>query len=137
MELDRPLSRGAVGGHEPIKYLVEDYLSGQFIKVRFTSPKGFNGFHSYEIVKNAKRPVVLRHTIEMNTHGAALLTWPFFIRPLHDALLEDSLATAQASLGAVPQMQAWTLWVRFLRWILSGGKARSQFAPSKELQRTR
>ena len=40
MELDRLLSRGAVGGHGPIKYLVEDYLPGQFIKFRFTSPRG-------------------------------------------------------------------------------------------------
>jgi len=50
---------------------------------------------------------------------------------MHDALIEDSLDTAQVSLGLLPNIQAWSLWVKFLRGVVSGGKARSQFTPSK------
>ncbi|MCF8144200.1 MAG: SRPBCC family protein [Deltaproteobacteria bacterium] len=129
MKLDRPLSIGAKGGHGPIKYYVEEYDPGQSVKFRFTYPKGFNGFHRYEVVKRTQQSVVLRHTIEMSLHGSACLTWPLFIRSLHDALLEDALATAQASLGMIPQIRAWSPWVKVVRWITSGGKAPSQIPP--------
>jgi len=132
MKFDRPLSIGANGGHGPIGYFVEEYKPGQFIKFRFTSPKGFNGFHRYEVVRSTQQSVLLRHTIEMTLHGSAFLTWPLIIRPLHDALLEDALATSQASLGMIPQMQAWSLWVKLIRWVMSGGKAQSQIAPKAD-----
>jgi len=135
MKFDRPLSIGADGGHGPIGYFVEEYELGQSIKFRFTNPKGFNGFHRYEVVRSTQQSVLLRHTIEMTLHGSARLTWPLIIRPLHDALLEDALATAQASLGMIPQMQAWSPWVKFLRLAMSGGKAHSQITPNKLFQR--
>ena len=130
MEFDRPLRIGADGGHGPIGYFVEEYNPGQSIKFRFTSPKGFDGFHSYEIVQISHHSVLLRHTIEMTLHGFAFLTWPIIIRPLHNALLEDALATAQASLGMIPQIRAWSPWVKLIRWVMSGGKAQSQITPS-------
>jgi hypothetical protein len=133
MEFDRPLCVGASGGHGPIRYFVEEYTPGQSIKFRFTGPKGFNGFHRYEIVRTAEQSVVLRHALKMATHGPAILSWPVAFRPMHDALIEDSLATAQASLGEPPRMQAWSPWVRFLRWAVSRGKARSQVTPNKAL----
>jgi len=136
MKFDRPLSIGADGGHGQIGYFVEAFKPGQSIKFKFTSPRGFNGFHTYEVVRSTQRSVFLRHTIEMTIHGAAFLTWPLIIRPLHDALLEDSLATAQASLGMIPQMQAWSPWVKFLRLAMSGGKAHSQITPNKLFQRS-
>ena len=131
MKFDRPLSIGATGGHGPIRYFVEGYKPGKFIKFRFTNPKGFNGFHKCEVVRNTQQTVLLRHTIEMTLHGFAFLTWPLIIRPLHDALLEDALATAQASLGMIPQMQAWSPLVKSIRWVMSGGKAQSQITPNK------
>ncbi|MGM0382156.1 MAG: SRPBCC family protein [Thermodesulfobacteriota bacterium] len=131
MKFDRPLSIGANGGHNSIGYFVEEYTSGQSIQFRFTNPKGFNGFHRYEIVKSTQRSVLLRHTIEMTLKGFAFLTWPIIIRPLHDALLEDSLATAQASLGKIPQIKTWSPWVKLLRWVMSGGKSHSQTTPNK------
>jgi hypothetical protein len=137
MEFDRPLGVGATGGHGPIRYFIEEYMPGQSIKFRFTGPKGFNGFHRYEIVSTDGRSVILRHTLKMTTHGPAILSWPIAFRLMHDALLEDSLATAQASLGQPPRMQAWSPWVRFLRWATSGGKARSQVTPNMALNRTR
>ncbi|MBN2293828.1 MAG: hypothetical protein JXM70_15475 [Pirellulales bacterium] len=131
MELDRPLEVGAVGGHGPIRYYVEEYTRGQSIKFRLTRPKGFDGLHRYEVIEQTQSSVILRHTIEMSIHGIAVLTWPVIIRPLHDALLEDSLATAQASLGFEPLMKKWSAWVKLLKWTMSGGKARSQSTPAK------
>jgi hypothetical protein len=136
MKFDHPLSVGAKGGHGPIRYFVEEYKPGQAIKFRFTIPKGFNGFHRYDVVKSTQQSVLLRHTIEMTLHGSAFLTWPLIIRPLHDALLEDALATAQASLGLFPQMRAWSPWVKLIRWVMSGGKAQSQITPNNLFQRS-
>ena len=131
MTLDRPLGVGASGGHGPIGYDVEEYEAGRSIQFRFTRPKGFAGYHRFEIVDHKQNAVVLRHTIDMSVHGVALLAWPLIIRPMHDALLEDLLATAQASLGLTPQMQAWSLRVKLTRLVLSGGKIRSQATPKK------
>lgn len=117
MEFDRPLGVGAAGGHGPIRYVVEEYLPGRAIRFRFTAPRGFDGTHGYECVVEPGRPPVLRHTLAMSARGMALLSWPLVFRPLHDALLEDSLARAQASLGVEPEVRPWSPWVKFLRWI--------------------
>lgn len=129
MVFDRPLEVGAAGGHGPIRYIVEDYQPGRSIRFRFTGPKGFNGSHGYEVVAGGPGTVVLRHVLEMTTSGLAVLSWPFMYRPLHDALIEDSLATAQASLGDPPTVKPWSIWVRILRWLVSRGKARPQVTP--------
>lgn len=134
MEFDRFLGVGATGGHGPIRYFVEDYTPGKSIKFRFTGPKGFDGFHGYEIISTSKQPATLRHTLEMNTRGLASVSWPLVYRPMHDALIEDSLTTAQASLGLTPQVRPWSLWVKVLRWVVSGGKARSQVTPNNGFQ---
>lgn len=136
MEFDRSLRVGAKGGHGPIRYYVEKYSPGKSIKFRFTGPIGFNGFHGYEISGGPKLPVILRHTLKMDTYGTAILSWPLVYRPLHDALIEDSLATAQVSLGLTPKIQEWSHWVKILRWVVSGGKARLQAAPNT-IERTR
>jgi hypothetical protein len=74
MDFDRSLGVGAKGGHGPIRYFIEEYTPGISIKFRFTGPKGFNGFHGYEIVRCPKQKVVLRHTLKMNTYGPAILS---------------------------------------------------------------
>jgi len=130
MEFDRPLAVGAVGGHGPIRYSIEEFQPGRSIKFRFLGPSGFDGFHAFDVRSDNSGRTVLRNTLEMNSHGPALMTWPFVFRPLHDALMEDAMARAQASLGVDPEVKGWSAWVRLLRWILSGGKARSQRAPS-------
>jgi len=125
MAFDRPLEVGAVGGHGPIRYRIEDYQPGRSIRFRFLGPSGFDGFHAFDVSESASGITVLRNTLEMNPHGPALLTWPLIFRPLHDALMEDALARAQASLDIDPTIKKWSAWVRLLRWVLSGGKARS------------
>ena len=105
MEFDRPLGVGARGGHGPIRYFIEEYVPGKSIKFRFTGPDGFDGFHGYDRVETTASTVVLRHTLKMTTHGLAILSWPLIYRPMHDALIEDSLATAEASLGQAFRIQ--------------------------------
>jgi hypothetical protein len=129
MRLDRPLGVGASGGHGPVRYIVEEFSPGQSVKFRFTGPAGFSGWHRFDLLPGSERCSVLRHTLDMKARGAALLSWPLVFRPLHDALLEDSLALAQAALGAVPEVRPWSSWVRFLRWVFSSGKARRQHTP--------
>jgi hypothetical protein len=136
MAFDRALSVGAVGGHGPIRYFVEAYTPGRSVKFRFTEPKGFNGYHGYEVLNPAEQSCVLRHTLEMTSHGPVLFSWPIVFRPMHDALLEDSLALAQASLGQLPRVQKWSVWVKVLRWVVSKGKSRGQVTPDLSIERT-
>lgn len=136
MEFDRPLGVGATGGHGPIRYFVEEYTPGKSIRFQFIGPKGFDGFHGFEIISDLKQSTVLRHTLKMETQGLAILSWPLVYRPMHDALLEDSLATAQVSLGVAPQIRVWSPWVKVLRWVVSGGKARHQVTPNNGFQAT-
>jgi hypothetical protein len=130
MHLKRPLRFGAVGGLGPVRHAVEAYAPGRSIKFRFLRPKGFVGFHAYEVLGSPGRAVVLRHTLQMSAQGLAAVCWPLVFRPLHDALMEDSLAKAAASLGGSPGPRPWSPWVRFLRWTLLRGKAGPQAAPA-------
>ena len=136
MEFDRPLSLDARGGHGPVRYFVEQYVRGESIRFRFTGPQGFDGFHGYELLRTSGNTVVLRHTLEMIARGRAIISWPAIFRPMHDALIEDSLATAEASLGLAPRIRPWSLWVRFLRRVVSRGKAREQMTPNMRVQGT-
>lgn len=129
LRLDRPLAPGAVGGHGPIRYVVESYWPGQRVTFRFLGPRGFVGHHWLEVLPQAAGGAVLRHTLRMHTRGLARFTWPVAIRPLHDALLEDALARAEAAMGLAPQVRPWSWWVRLLRWVLSGGRAPRQATP--------
>ena len=125
MRLDRPLGVGAAGGHGPIRYVVERYDPGRGIEFRFTGPEGFEGSHRFEVEPASDGACVLRHTIDMTARGAARLSWPLVFRPLHDALLEDALDKAEASLGVQPAARTWSPWVRFLRWILARRRRRA------------
>ena len=51
--------------------------------------------------------------------------------PLSAETLRDALAQAQASLGLPPAVEPWSIWVRLLRWLGSGGKAPRQEIPSQ------
>lgn len=136
MEFEHSLGVGAKGGHGPIRYIVEEYTPSESIKFRFIGPKGFDGFHGYEIVAGSNMATVLRHTVKMNTRGSAILSWALIYRPMHDALIEDSLTTAQVSLELSPTVRAWSVWVKVLRWVVSGGKARSQILSNNGFEAT-
>lgn len=118
MRFDRPLSVGADGGHGPIRYAVEAYVPGRSVRFRFKAPQGLEGWHALEVLDATAVHCVLEHRVEMRLHGAARLSWPLVWRPLHDALIEDALANAQAALGETPRRVPWSRWVRFLRWAM-------------------
>lgn len=119
MRFDRPLGVGAVGGHGPVRYTVEAYEPGRSVRLRFTAPRGFVGTHGFEAeAARDGRRTVLRHVLVMRAEGPALLSWPLVFRPLHDAILEDSLDRAERSLGAEPEETCWSLRVRVLRGVL-------------------
>ncbi len=126
MKFDKPLSVSADGGHGPIRYSVEEYVPGKRVVFRFTGPNGFDGYHGYDVFDLGKSKTELRETLKMRTHGIAQLSWPLIFRPLHDALIEDSLCFAELHLNLTPSVSKWSRWVKFLRWALSGGKSRPQ-----------
>ncbi|XTZ18414.1 SRPBCC family protein [Micromonospora echinospora] len=118
MRLDRPLGVGASGGHGPIRYVVQEYEPGVRVRFRFQSPAGFHGHHEYEVLPDGGHGCRLRHRLVMTTRGPARLTWPLFFRPLHDALLEDSLDTAARAVGLTPSTpHRWSTRVRALRFL--------------------
>lgn len=120
MKLDRPLAVGAVGGHGPIRYTVEAYTPGRTVRFRFTSPSGFSGYHEVEIIEKENDGTLLRHAIRMNATGIGILTWTLVFRPLHDALLEDLLDRAQQYFTMQTSPRTWSVWVKFLRWLMRG-----------------
>lgn len=119
LKLDRPPGVGARGGHGPIRYFVEAYEPGQSIRFRFTGPKGFDGWHGFEVLEATPAHSVLEHRIEMRTRGPALFSWPLLYRHLHDALIEDALAAGEATLGLERHSVPWSRYVRLLRWLVA------------------
>ncbi|HET9449458.1 MAG TPA: hypothetical protein VFO83_01175, partial [Aggregicoccus sp.] len=118
MRFDRPLGVGASGGHGPIRYDVERYEPGRAVVFRFRAPRGFHGTHAL-FVEDAEGGATLRHVLEMDTRGPALVSWPLLFRPLHDALIEDALDKAElALLGRVEHPARWSWRVKLLRSLL-------------------
>jgi hypothetical protein len=120
MRFDRPLGVGAAGGHGPIRYTVAAYVPGTWVRFAFTGPRGFDGFHEYTVHQTGPGAAVLRHTLAMRLRGPARLSWPLAYRPMHDALIEDSLDRAERDVtGTVLQPARWSPYVRLLRRPLS------------------
>ncbi|MEV7382156.1 SRPBCC family protein [Streptomyces lydicus] len=116
MRLDGPLAPGAAGGHGPVRYTVAAYVPGRWVRFAFHGPRGFDGFHEYTVHPLAPDRTLLRHTLAMRARGWARLTWPLAFRPLHDAVLEDSLDLAErACAGTAGRPARWSRYVRLLR----------------------
>jgi len=126
MKFDKPLTVSANGGHGPVRYFVEEFVPAKRVVFRFTGPKGFDGYHGYDVIELENNKTELRQTLELTTRGMAQISWPLLYRPLHDALIEDSLSFAELRLNLTPTISGWSWWVRFLRWAMSGGKSRPQ-----------
>jgi hypothetical protein len=119
MRLDRPLSVGAAGGHANIRYVVDSYEPGRYIRFRFTAPQGFIGTHCFSLDEINPDVVRIKHEIKMKLKGSARLWWPAAIRWLHDAVVEDAFDKAEAWLGSPPlHKRTWSNWVKFLRYLL-------------------
>jgi hypothetical protein len=130
MRFKEGLQAGSKGGHGPIRYTINKYNPGEIIEFRFTRPKGFHGIHRFEIIasrmaeakgsENERTEIV--HTIDMQTSGIGGLNWILFIRPLHNALLEDALDKVENHFSEVKKKTSWNPWVKFLRWIMKQKK---------------
>lgn len=118
MVLDKGLEMGSKGGHGPIKYIVQAYKPGDFIQFDFTQPKGFNGFHKFEITELDNEVSELKHIIEMNTTGLATLKWITAIRWLHDAYIEDAFDKVENHFTTEKKISEWSIWVKLLRKVL-------------------
>ncbi|MGO2051882.1 hypothetical protein CIK76_14420 [Glutamicibacter sp. BW80] len=116
LRLNGPLGVGAEGGHGPVRYFVTAYEIGRRIEFQFTGPSGFNGQHSFTATSLTGKSTLLRHELCISPTGIARLTWPLFFRPLHDALIEESLDRAENELGASPSAaHRRSLWTKILR----------------------
>lgn len=115
MRLDAPLGVGAAGGHGPVRYFVTTYEPGRMVEFQFSGPSGFNGKHSFTATALTNTTTLLRHDLSMAPTGATRITWPLFFRPLHDALIEESLDRAENafSSSAVSHRRSW--WTKTLR----------------------
>ena len=96
-----------------------EYVPGKRVVFQFDPDKGlargFQGQHYFELEGQGEQ-TLLRHVIDADCTPSAWLRWHLVVRPLHDALLEDALDKAEASLGSPPEKPArWSLWVRLLR----------------------
>lgn len=116
MVLDRPVAVGAAGGHGPIRYRVTAYLPGRSVEFTLDPGQGLHGTHVLAVEPAGSGRSVLRHVVEGRVSGPMRLLWPLAVRWMHDAVLEDLLDRAEASLGVGPARPArWSPWVRLLQ----------------------
>lgn len=118
MILDKGLQVGSKGGHGPIKYTVQEFKPDESIQFAFTRPKGFNGFHKFEMTRLDDHSTELKHTIDMNTTGSATIKWAVAIRWLHDAYIEDAFDKVENHSAAEKKNSDWSSWVKLLRKVL-------------------
>ncbi|MFG2147313.1 SRPBCC family protein [Streptomyces sp. NPDC048696] len=127
MRFDRGLRVGSRGGHGPIGYTVVAYVPGQWVRFRFSAPRGFEGFHEFTVEPDEPGSTVLRHVIAMRLHGTARLAWPLVFRWLHDTLIEDCLDRAlHAFRPDDSDHRKMTAHVRMLRRLTSQTAARAK-----------
>lgn len=116
MRLNQPLGVGAAGGHGPVRYFVTAYEPGKRVEFRFTGPSGFYGTHAFTATELASDTTLLKHELTLSPVGIARVTWPLFFRPMHDALIEESLDLAETECGAPPiNKHHRSLWTKLLR----------------------
>jgi hypothetical protein len=115
MKLDNGLNVNSKGGHGPIRYTVQEHKPDELVRFRFTKPSGFNGTHMFEILEVDTNKTELKHTINMNVSGRALVLWTFAIRWLHDAFMEDAFDKVENYLTNSAKVSEWGLWIKFLR----------------------
>lgn len=123
MILDNGLRVGSKGGHGPIKYTVQEFEPDEFIQFAFTRPKGFNGFHKFEMTRLNDHSTELKHTIDMNTNLSAAIKWVIAIRWLHDAFIEDAFDKIENYSASEKKTSEWSGWVKLLRMILKSKKS--------------
>lgn len=118
MKFKEGLVEGAVGGHGPIRYSIQQYIPGEFIRFKFLQPSGFDGIHQLELIELAPDQTEIKHNIEMNARGIGILSWSLGIRWLHDALIEDAFDQVENHFSKEQKTTEWNWWVKLLRYFL-------------------
>jgi hypothetical protein len=98
LELDRQIAVGARGGHGAIRYTVEAYEPGRFVRFRFDPGQGLDGSHGFEIVALGEGRTRLQHTLDVRLHGTMRLVRPLLLR-MHDTLIRQLLDNAERATG--------------------------------------
>ncbi|WP_402377282.1 hypothetical protein [Isoptericola rhizosphaerae] len=116
LRLAPDLRLGAPGGHGPIRYYVEELEPGRRVRFRFTAPSGFDGYHEFRLEESGPLHTTFTHVLSISPHHVARLSWPLAFRPLHDALIEDTLDRAESIVsGTESPAPRWSRSVRMLR----------------------
>lgn len=125
MVLDRPLTVGADGGHDDIRYFVSAYEPDRRVEFQTHPVTKLDGFHAFEIEPLGANSCVLRHVLDAQPRGRMRWLMPVAVRWLHDAVVEELLDNAERAVtGSVARPYRYTHWVRLLRW-LSAPRARA------------
>jgi hypothetical protein len=131
MVLDPGLKVGAAGGHGPVRYRVSDYIPGRRAVFQFDRAglmAGINGRHYFEVVPR-RGHVIIRHDLEGDCDLGMWLKWTFFVRPLHNTVIEDAFDKVESrfSRTAVKRSQ-WGPYIRFLRRLIARRRRRLEAA---------
>jgi len=94
MTFARPLQVDANGGHGPVRYFVQSYEPGRN-RFEFTRPKGFNGFHGYEIEEVDSGTTVLG----LIPAGGSWSPWVKFLRWLFRRINSSDLSGGHRKTG--------------------------------------
>ncbi len=109
------LQIGSKGGHGIIRYTIVDYIEGEYIKFQFTKPEGFHGTHEFNSIEIDSNTTEINHIIKIRTSGVATFMWPFAIRWLHDALIEDAFDNVDNLFSSEKITTKYSIWVKLLR----------------------
>ena len=117
MHFDRPLAVGADGGHGPIRYRSR-LRSGPLDPVSLHRSARLSRLPRVRCEPSRQRCLAPTH-LAMRVRGPARLSWPLVFRPLHDALVEDSLDLAERAItGHLAKPARYSRYVRLLRRLL-------------------
>lgn len=118
IKLDKGLTIGSHGGHGPIQYKISEYLPGERIRFQFSEPKGFIGFHEFQMNSIDGDHTHLKHIIDIKTTLGGTIKWFTFVRWLHDALIEDVFDKVENKLLNKNLKPNWSASVKLLRSVL-------------------
>jgi hypothetical protein len=119
MKLDPVLKVGAAGGHGPVRYRVTEYIPGLRAVFQFDRAGlmgGVDGRHYFEVVPR-RGHVIMRHDLEGECGLLMWLKWFFFVRPLHNCVIEDAFDKVESRFtNTAVKRSHWGPYIRFLRW---------------------
>ncbi|CAM5230143.1 hypothetical protein SALBM135S_08299 [Streptomyces alboniger] len=99
MTLDGPLAVGASGGHGPVRYRVAEYEPGRRVRFAFTAPD--EGFHEMTVEPVDGGRCRVRHVLRTRLRGRDRLLWPLVVRPVHEAMVEETLDNVERAVGTL------------------------------------